>query len=430
MTSRQVGTSKRRLPSQYCEKNKNTKMHRFAFLNPIATPLHLGRTRATSTTCTLHRLVSRSTFTTGAPPGPLSLSSSARAFHHGSAVRGTDKAQKDGGETSGTTTGSPRMSGATDGVLKHVVIAGGTGFLGSRLAERLLKDGSKVTILTRDATTAKAARGAEVMTWAPSSSSSSNNGGGGWVDALKHADGVVNLCGVPVVSRWTTKGKQQIISSRVDSTTTLVNAITTLSVDERPKTLVNASGVGYYGTDFGDDVDVDESVALGGDFLADICKQWEGAANAGDNVTRVCILRFGVVVGAGGGALAKMIPAYQLFVGGPLGSGKQWMSWVHVDDAVSVIVRALREEKGMKGAYNCTSPNPVTMGSFCSALAGAMKRPNLFAVPEMVLNVALGEAAMVLTKGQRAVPKRLEDEGFQFEYAKIDDAMKAVVREL
>lgn len=402
-------------------------MHRFAFLNPIATPLPLARTRATSTCSLHHRLVGRSTFTTGATVGPLSLPSSARAYH-GSGVRGTNKAQNDGGETT-RTAASPKMSAGDTG-LKHVVIAGGTGFLGSRLAERLLKDGSKVTILTRDATTSKAARGADVVAWAPSGAGSGGGGNTGWVDALKHADGVVNLCGVPIVSRWTAKGKEQIISSRVDSTTSLVDAISNLSVDERPKALVNASGVGCYGTDFGDDVDVDETVAMGNDFLAEICEQWEGAANTGENVTRVCVLRFGVVVGAGGGALAKMIPAFQLFVGGPLGSGKQWMSWVHVDDAVSVIVRALQEEKGMKGAYNCVSPNPVTMGSFCGALAGAMKRPNLFAVPEIVLNVALGEAAMVLTKGQRAVPKRLEDEGFEFEYAKIDDAMKAVVREL
>lgn len=406
---------------------REKKMHRFAFLNPIATPLHLGRTTPVTSTCSLHhRLVTRTTFTTGTP-GPLSLPSAAtRTYYHGSGLHGTNKVQNDGSKTTGTSA-SPKMSAGGTG-LKHVVIAGGTGFLGSRLAERLLKDGSKVTILTRDATTSKAARGADVVAWAPSGPSGGGNTG--WVDALKNADGVVNLCGVPIVSRWTTKGKQQIISSRIDSTTSLINAITNLNIDERPKSLVNASGVGYYGTNFTDDDDVDETVPLGKDFLAEICEQWEGAANTGGDVTRVCILRFGVVVGAGGGALAKMIPAFQFFVGGPLGSGKQWMSWVHVDDAVSVIVRALQEEKGMKGAYNCVSPNPVTMGSFCAALAGAMKRPNLFAVPEFVLNVGLGEAAMVLTKGQRAVPKRLEDEGFEFQYPKIDDAMKAVVREL
>lgn len=334
-------------------------------------------------------------------------------------------ARRAGKLTTSTTTRETTVMG-----LSKVVIAGGTGFVGQRLAQALLKRDVAVTILTRSASSS-VPRGAKAVVWSPTDGKDNENKQNpAWYDALRGADGVVNVCGEPIVTRWTARARDALISSRVDATAAIVGAMNAIAREERPKALVNASAVGYYGTRMAYDATVDETAARGDDFLARLCDEWEATArNASTFHTRVVVLRFGIVLGAGGGALAKMIPAYQLFVGGPLGSGRQWVPWVHVDDVVGAAVHALTDD-ALDGVYNCTAPNPVTMGQLCSALAAALKRPNLFAVPGFVIKAALGDASCVLLEGQKAVPKRLKDAGYTFQYTDVNDAMRAIVREI
>lgn len=314
--------------------------------------------------------------------------------------------------------------------LNNVVIAGGTGFIGRRLAQALVRQGTKVTVLTRNAESARSKVGQDVkcVTWCPSSSGQ-GQGQAGWVDALRNADGVVNLCGEPIVRRWTTDGKKSITDSRVIPTECLVGAMEGMSESERPKCLLNASAVGYYGVEMAYDTDVTETSAKGSDFAAELCATWEGSGSTFRS-GRLVTVRLGIVLGHDGGALAKMIPAYQLFVGGPLGSGRQWMPWVHVDDVVKIMTKALRDPS-MDGVYNCTAPTPVTMATLCDALSQALKRPNLFQVPEVVLKTALGDASIILLKGQKALPRRLlQETDYQFEYPDVYDAMRAVANQL
>lgn len=314
----------------------------------------------------------------------------------------------------------------------NVVIAGGSGFVGTRLAKALVRRGDSVTVLSRGAAAAKGGTG-KVVQWA---------GGNGSGDAevlrrvLGDADAVVNLCGEPVVTRWSDAARTALVNSRVDSTKALVDALAALNADAdaeadaRRRCLVNASAVGYYGFAMGYDTAVDEGGKMGDDFLARLCGKWEAAAaRANGHNVRTVVVRLGIVLGANGGALAKMVPAFQLFAGGPLGSGRQWVPWVHVDDVVASIVRSI-DTASMSGVYNCAAPNCVTMAAMCDALASALKRPNLLAVPAFVLKLVLGEASCVLLEGQKVVPKRLLDDGYKFQYDNINVAMQAVVRDL
>lgn len=318
----------------------------------------------------------------------------------------------------------------------QVVIAGGTGFIGSRLAQTFLDSGTSVTILTRASSSQSVPRGAKIVTWDPTPSSDSSSGGSEvdtnpkWYDALRGADAVVNLCGKAIITRWTPSERDALIRSRLDSTMSLVRCINSLSWSERPRVLVNTSAVGYYGFAMPYNATVDESSERGDDFLAKLCEEWEAAANeVAPSGTRMVILRLGIVLGPDGGALGKMIPAYQLFVGGPLGSGRQWVPWVHIDDVVGVFQKAV-EDEDMSGVYNCTAPNVTTMGEMCNSLARALKRPNLFAVPDFIIKLALGDASCVLLEGQKAVPKRLSETDYSFKFRYIDDAMQAVAREV
>lgn len=305
-----------------------------------------------------------------------------------------------------------------------IVIAGGSGFVGTRLANALLARGQPVTILTRNSAASLPA-GAKPFVWPADPADTSD-----LQHCLAGARAVINLCGRPIATRWSAATREDIVQSRLRSTQALVSAISALGAPDRPDVLVSASGVGFYGFAMPYDARCEEDAPPGDDFLADLSRRWEemaaGVQKAG---VRSVSLRLGIVLGGEGGALAKMIPAFQLFLGGSLGSGRQWVSWVHVDDAVSGFIKAV-EDGGMSGAYNCVAPKAVTMTDFCSALAGALKRPSLFPVPELVLKLALGEASCVLLEGQNAVPKRLSEAGFKFEYGDIDSAMRAVVRQL
>lgn len=247
------------------------------------------------------------------------------------------------------------------------------------------------------------------------------------LNALRGADLVVNLAGHPVVSRWSAAGRASIERSRVGATSAIARAVAALPVGERPALVVSASAVGLYGVD--SDKAVDETTEGADGFLPDVCRQWEEAAEPMQGITRLVVLRLGVAVGNGGGALARMLPVFRLGLGGPVGSGKQCVSWVHVDDIVAMVMRAVTDAS-VRGVYNATAPNPVSMQEFSSSLAKALKKPNLLPVPEIALQIAYGEASEVVLKGQRVLPKRWLAEGFEFKYPDVDSAMRAVAGEI
>jgi uncharacterized protein (TIGR01777 family) len=240
------------------------------------------------------------------------------------------------------------------------------------------------------------------------------------VKNVEGTDGIVNLAGESIAARrWSTAQKERISASRIESTRAIADAIEMMG--SKPKVLINASGVGYYG-----DVktgDVTEDSPGGNDFFAELCRRWEAEAQrAREFGVRVVNLRTGVVLHSSGGALTRFLLPFKLFVGGPLGNGYQWLSWIHREDALRAILFAL-ENPSLTGPLNITAPEPVTMREFCRSLGKALRRPSWIPVPEFALRIALGEMADVVLKGQRAIPKKLLDAGFTFQFPRIDDAL-------
>jgi uncharacterized protein (TIGR01777 family) len=300
-----------------------------------------------------------------------------------------------------------------------IVIAGATGFIGARLVEILHHKGHALTLLTRVKKTLTPA--ATTVVWQPGAS-------GDWRraldEAMADADGVINLAGESIAAgRWTEARKDKLRESRVETTRTLVDAIA--SARGKVKFLLNASAVGYYGPR-GDEA-VTEAEPPGKDFLAGLCREWEAEAlRAEAHGVAVVRLRTGIVLGKGGGALAKMIPPFKLFIGGPLGSGRQWMPWIHLEDEVGLIEHLLAAGAG--GAVNATAPEPARMKEFCAALGKALGRPCWAPVPAFVLRLAFGEMADILLTGQRAVPAEAERRGYRFRYPTLPEALENIVR--
>jgi uncharacterized protein len=288
-----------------------------------------------------------------------------------------------------------------------IIVAGGTGFIGEPLVRRLLAPGNDVAVLTRNPAKVRAGR---PLSWEQAGEAAS-------------ADVVINLAGENVGGgRWTEARKKRIIESRVDATSALVEA-----VNSRPdprRTFINASAVGYYGLR-GDET-LDETAPPGEGFLAEVVKRWEELARRAEGAARVVILRFGVVLGPGG-ALGKMLLPFKLGLGGPIGSGRQWMSWVDRDDVLRMIDWAIERESA-SGIYNVTAPTPVTNREFTRALGRALHRPAFMPMPAFALRIALGEMAdEILLGGQRVVPARAAAEGFSFAYPELDAAMRHAV---
>jgi uncharacterized protein len=271
-----------------------------------------------------------------------------------------------------------------------------------------------LTLLTRSAPRDTSTGTKRWLHWRPGIS-------GDWESTLAAADGVVNLAGEPMANkRWTIKQKHQLRLSRIDTTVSLVRAIA--KAKQKPKFLLNASAVGYYGPR-GDETIAEEAPA-GTDFLAVLCRDWENEAMKAEKLgVRVIRLRTGIVLGAGGGALAKMAPPFKFFVGGPLGSGKQWVSWIHLEDEVGLIVHLI-EHPQASGAVNATAPNPVTMKEFCRTLGQVMGRPSWAPVPAFALRLVLGEMAGMLLTGQRAIPAAAEKFGYRFRYSNLPEALR------
>ncbi|MGE5569250.1 MAG: TIGR01777 family oxidoreductase [Rhodospirillales bacterium] len=237
-------------------------------------------------------------------------------------------------------------------------------------------------------------------------------------------DAVVNLAGEPIAQRWTPEAKQRIRYSRVEGTLRLVESMARLSPP--PAVLVCASAVGYYGSR-GDEI-LRETSPPGQDFLAEVCVAWERAAAQAESASgiRVVCLRTGVVLGRDGGAFQRMLPAFRLGAGGPLGSGRQWMSWIHLDDLTSLYEFALNESR-LRGPVNAVAPHPVTNAEFVRALGAALHRPALIPVPAFVLRLLLGEMAGVLLDSQRAVPEAAQAAGFEFRYPELGPALSAIL---
>ncbi|MDX1631662.1 MAG: TIGR01777 family oxidoreductase [Thermoanaerobaculia bacterium] len=297
----------------------------------------------------------------------------------------------------------------------RILVTGGTGLIGSRLVEILAADGNDVAVLTRspDREHGLPPAVAEVG-WDAESL-------GDWVTELPRTDVVVHLAGENISSgRWTEERKRAIRRSRVDSTRVLARAFA--ECDPRPEVLVQASGIDYYGAR-GDEI-VTEETSAGDGFLAGVCQEWEEAGRPVEALgVRRPRLRTGLVLSGRGGALPLMKRPFQLFVGGPLGSGEQYVSWIHLEDEVRAI-RHLIEEDEADGPFNLTAPHPVTNEELSARLADALGRPNLFRVPAPVLRILLGEMAELLLTGQRAVPRRLEELGFEFRYPDLGRALE------
>ncbi|MEG4517482.1 MULTISPECIES: thylakoid membrane protein ThyD [unclassified Microcoleus] len=303
-----------------------------------------------------------------------------------------------------------------------VAIAGATGFVGSRLVEKLQAAGHQVVVLSRDA--AKAGRvfpasaypNLEVVAYTPAES-------GDWQKSIAGCDAVVNLAGVPIAEeRWTEARQQAILDSRKLTTAKLVEAI--VNANPRPSVFVSASAIGYYGTS--ETAEFDETSPAGNDFLAAVCKDWEAAAQPAKNAgTRLAILRLGIVLGMGG-ALAKMLPPFKLFAGGPLGTGKQWFSWIHREDVVDLILYALQNPQ-VEGVLNATAPNPVRMNELCQTLGEVLKRPSWLPVPGFALEMLLGDGAKLVLEGQKVLPKQTLASGFQYQYPTLKLALEEIL---
>jgi uncharacterized protein (TIGR01777 family) len=306
---------------------------------------------------------------------------------------------------------------------KTVVLTGATGLIGKALVQALIGRGDKVVLLVRNPEKAKAELPnlAGYYAWDAMSES------GEWSAAVASADAVVHLAGTPVAARWNDDYKKQIYDSRIISTRNLVRAIA--QSHTKPKVFITASGIGYYGNQgYDESVPVlDESAPAATDFLAKVCIDWEKEAfEAEKSGVRAVAVRTGVVLSTKGGALEKMLTPFKLFAGGPIGSGKQWVSWIHIDDEVGLYLFAIDNEK-VTGALNAVAPMPVQMQGFAEMLGKILFRPALFPVPKAALELLFGEAAGVIAEGQRVVPKRALELGFSFTYPTLEGALRDVL---
>ena len=310
-----------------------------------------------------------------------------------------------------------------------IVIPGGSGLLGRSLGKALVRDGHEVVVLTRSLQPGVVVHESNVdlpgltnAGWQPDGT----NGVGSWARLVDGATAVVNLTGEPIAAkRWSVAQKACIRDSRVLGTRSVVGAIQAAS--DPPATLVNASAIGYY-SNRGDE-ELSEDSAAGNDFMAKCCIDWEDEARKAEGIIeRLVILRTGIALDRTGGALQKMLPPFKMFVGGPLGSGRQYMSWIHYADWVDLVRWALVTEE-VTGVFNATAPAPVTNSEFSKALGRALHRPSLMPAPAFALRLALGEMAdALLLGGQRVQPSRALKLGFRFNFSTISQALTAVLQ--
>jgi uncharacterized protein (TIGR01777 family) len=298
-----------------------------------------------------------------------------------------------------------------------ITITGATGLIGSRLVRALKARGDEVTVLSRNPAKAREALGVDAVEWDPMA-------GPAPAAALAGRDAVVHLAGENVAQRWTDDAKQAIRASREVGTRNLVAGLR--DAEPRPAALIASSAVGYYGK-HGDER-VGEDTPPGDDFLAEVCVIWEReAAAARDLGVRVVQIRTGVVLDAGGGALAKMLPFFKLGIGGPVAGGDQYLPWIHADDVVGLYLAAIGGHD-WDGPVNGAAPEPVTNAAFSKALGRALHRPAFAPVPGFAVSLLYGEMAEMVTEGQRAVPNRAQALGFSFAHPDLDEALSDALR--
>lgn len=297
-----------------------------------------------------------------------------------------------------------------------VFMTGGTGFVGTYLTKRLIGEGHVVTILTHE--TAEPALKMQGLSYLKGNPTIK----GEWQKAVPEHDVIINLAGASIFSRWTKEQKQILLASRILTTRHLVEA---LPDKAEHITFFSTSAVGYYG--FHGDEQLTETSPAGTDFLARLAYDWESEAlNAQKKGTRVIITRFGIVLGKNGGALGQMLPLFKFFLGGPLGSGRQWFSWVHAHDLVEAFIFLL-QKKDISGAFNLCSPQPVRNKELGHAIGRVLHRPAFMPAPGFMIKLILGEFGSVLLEGQRVIPKKLTEAGYKFKYPGIDEALKNIV---
>jgi len=304
---------------------------------------------------------------------------------------------------------------------QRIVVTGGTGFIGKKLCEELISEEYEVVVLTRNLEKAKEILG-EMVTpihWDGKSST-------GWFQYVEDTYAIINLAGENIgTGRWTRKKKKIILQSRINAGKAIIEAVT--NVKKKPKVMLQASGIGIYGNR-GDEL-LDESSPLGSSFMPALARQWEQSVKVIELMgVRVAYLRTGVVLGEGAEFLRRTLLPFRFFIGGHLGSGNQWISWIHCEDEVRAI-KFLLEQEVLNGVFNLSGPNPLKYKDFFKTLGKIMKRPSWFHVPGFLLKLILGEMAKeLILSGQRAIPKRLLEAGFEFTYPELESALREVLK--
>jgi uncharacterized protein (TIGR01777 family) len=287
-----------------------------------------------------------------------------------------------------------------------IAISGSSGFIGKQLSEHLLRSGNEIIAISRGDLAGGSNQLAKV---------------------INSADVIINLAGSPILQRWTKKNRQLILSSRVNTTRLLVDAVQNNLPEHCPKVFISASAIGIYENS---GIHDERSSALGADFLAIVCRAWENETEALKEMNiRLCTIRIGIVLGITGGSLQKMLPIFKIGLGGKIGSGKQPFSFIHITDLCRAIEHLITNDKS-EGVYNLVSPNPITNELFTVALADNLHRPAFFTVPEFALKLVYGEASDVLTKGTCVKPARLTGEGFKFRFPDISSALADLVKKI
>ncbi|WHY68157.1 TIGR01777 family oxidoreductase [Neobacillus sp. SuZ13] len=299
----------------------------------------------------------------------------------------------------------------------RITIAGGTGFVGKALMDELLKNNHEVNILTRRLKGSNGNDRIRYVQWLGEDSSP--------LQALEGTDIFINLAGESINGgRWTDQRKEKILTSRLDSVKELLNIISKLNT--KPRTLINASAIGIYGTSFEKIFTEKENHGFGNDFLSETVRQWETeASRAAQQGVRTVFCRFGIILDKQEGALPKIAFPYKSFMGGPIGNGRQWMSWIHIDDVVKGISFIINNEQ-INGPVNFTAPNPVTMNEFGKTLASVLHRPHWLPVPGFALRLLLGEMSTLVVDGQKVLPEKLLENGYQFKYSNLQLALKNI----
>jgi len=303
---------------------------------------------------------------------------------------------------------------------KRITITGATGLIGKEIGHALISRGDEITVFTRNIESAKTIIGDNFtyVKW-------DYRKPGEWQDFLKDQDAVIHLAGANLFGkRWTDDYKKAILESREVSTRNLVSALS--KHKSKAKIFISSSAVGYYGSR-GDEI-LTEKSELGNDFLSNVCDLWENEAEKANAFgIRTASLSQGIVLSCKGGALTKFLPPFKFFIGGPLGNGRQWFPWIHIDDLVAIYLFIL-DNVNISGPVNVVSPESVRMHEFAKSLGKVLKRPSIFNVPEFALKILVGEAASTIVSSQRVIPRKLIDHNFKFRFENLDGALKDIIK--